>query len=139
MSENHQEFYDDLKKIGFKLEQEINEWIKENMNHEKVIVGASVAGNFYSEMIKKLHEYTHFLSLHLNFPTKDDVANTAKLIIQAEEKIDNLEEQIDQLSHSLESMKKLLNEQSSTAKNGEDKNKLLNEQAPAAKIYLCKG
>ncbi|MED1204458.1 hypothetical protein [Heyndrickxia acidicola] len=121
MSDNdHQELYDDLKKIGFKLEQEINDWIKENLNHEKVIIGASAAGKFYSEMIKKLHYYANFLSLQLNFPTKDDVANTAKLIIQAEEKIDHLEEQIDQLSKAIESMKGQLKEQAPAEKQDED-------------------
>jgi seryl-tRNA synthetase len=118
MSENeHQEIYDDLKKIGFKLEQEINEWIKENINHEKVIVGASAAGKIYSSMLKKLHEYANFLSLHLNFPTKDDVSNTARLIIQAEEKLDNLEEQIAKVSETLESIKKKMDVSSAAAPN----------------------
>lgn len=45
--------------------------------------------------IKSLSE---FVTLRLNLPTKDDVANIAKLNIQVEEKIDSLEEKFAMLA-----------------------------------------
>lgn len=51
--------------------------------------------------IKSLSE---FVTLRLNLPTKDDVANIAKLNIQVEEKIDLLEEKFAMLADRLQDM-----------------------------------
>ncbi len=51
--------------------------------------------------IKSLSE---FVTLRLNLPTKDDVANIAKLNIQVEEKIDSLEEKFAMLADRFQDM-----------------------------------
>lgn len=47
--------------------------------------------------INGLKENTEVLSQQMNFPTKNDIANVAKLVTQIEEKVDSLEESILQL------------------------------------------
>lgn len=57
----------------------------------------------YMELLRKNQD---LMSGFLNVPTKSDVANVAKLSVQAEEKIDILEEQIWNLQDSIGSLNK---------------------------------
>jgi predicted RNase H-like nuclease (RuvC/YqgF family) len=57
----------------------------------------------YLEMIKRNQE---IMASFMNMPTKNDVKNVAKLTIQAEEKIDALEEQIWNLQDSFAAINK---------------------------------
>ncbi|MGG1674335.1 polyhydroxyalkanoate biosynthesis repressor PhaR [Neobacillus sp. NRS-1170] len=59
--------------------------------------------SFYKDVINKGQE---LVGNQLNLPTKEDVANIAKLSIQTEEKLDSLEEQIWNLQDNVSSTNK---------------------------------
>ncbi|WP_170006213.1 hypothetical protein [Bacillus fonticola] len=99
------DIYEALKKMGFKLEQQMNELIQKQLDREDVIRQVNISGKLYGNMMKKLQDYTETLSVYLNFPTKKDVANTAKLVMQTEEKVDGLDEQLVRLTTSVDELK----------------------------------
>lgn len=85
---------------------EVNQIIKEKLNaviEDKKII--DLAGKMMWEQTQALRFIKTFSELaarRLNLPTKDDVANVAKLTIQVEEKIDSLEEKVSILADQLQ-------------------------------------
>lgn len=90
-----------LRKKAVELEKQLNDEIKKHLNKEGLAQLATANGELYATLIKQLHDYMELLSVHFNQPTKNDIANLAKVVIQTEEKIDNLEEQILDLKKSI--------------------------------------
>ncbi|WP_158737860.1 hypothetical protein [Alteribacillus sp. YIM 98480] len=86
--------YKDLKKLAFALEKNINDTIKKELNNENIAKAAGIAAKTHARFLRSLQEYSEILSAPLNIPTKKDVSNIAKLIIQLEDKIDNMEEEL---------------------------------------------
>ncbi|WP_226682359.1 hypothetical protein [Sutcliffiella horikoshii] len=83
-----------LKVKAIKIENAWNDAIKSSLNKESVFRMAGLESEFEAEKLRKLREQVEVLSLKYNFPTKNDVANIAKLLIQIEEKIDRFEGQL---------------------------------------------
>lgn len=96
------DFYAILKKAGFALEQQMNQQIQNALNNEDLVKFANDRSDVIASKISKLQKYVEILSTILLFPTKKDVANVAKLTLQTEEKVDQLEESIIKLKKSVE-------------------------------------
>ncbi|MEA3320243.1 MAG: hypothetical protein U9Q88_09465 [Bacillota bacterium] len=85
------------KKIKVKaivMENKWNEAIKAGLNKESVFRIVGLESELEAEKLRNMREQVEVLSLKYNFPTKNDVANIARLLIQIEEKIDRLEAQL---------------------------------------------
>ncbi|WP_404468827.1 hypothetical protein [Sutcliffiella horikoshii] len=93
-SNNKDERNKKLKVKAIKIENEWNEAIKSGLNNESVFRIVGLESELEAEKLKKVREQVEVLSLKYNFPTKNDVANIAKLLIQIEDKIDRLEGQL---------------------------------------------
>ncbi|TYS67151.1 hypothetical protein FZC76_16640 [Sutcliffiella horikoshii] len=76
------------------MENKWNEAIKAGLNKESVFRIVGLESELEAEKLRKMREQVEVLSLKYNFPTKNDVANIARLLIQIEEKIDRLEGQL---------------------------------------------
>jgi hypothetical protein len=112
MSENNS--YDSVRRVSEMWEKGLNGLLFQSIDNNPLIqiTMLGIAGNSrYIEMIKRNRE---LMANFMNLPTKNDVANAVKQTIQAEEKIDILEEQI-------------WNLQESFALATEDQNKMLGE------------
>lgn len=78
-----------------------------NLADNKEFVRTASSGlTTYSLYLERLRKSQELLAAVMNIPTKNDVANAAKLSIQTEEKIDLLEEQIWKLQDGVSSITK---------------------------------
>lgn len=100
------DIYETIRNAGFALETQLNEWIQDQLNKEKLVLPAAFLSNAHGKLIQFISEFQEIISLHLNTPTKDDVANVAKLLIQTEEKIDDLNERMNDLAAVVEKLRK---------------------------------
>lgn len=94
-----------MKLAGFKVEQEINNWIKDQLNHKNFVQGTNIAGKYYVHAMKCVQNRMGHLFTHLNIPSKKDVTNIGKLVLQVEEKVDKVEDQVISLQQQVESLK----------------------------------
>jgi hypothetical protein len=62
--------------------------------------------------MRNVKENVELLSFQYNFPTKNDVASLARLIIQLEEKMEGIEEQLTMVSRSLKQVQRKMQIQS---------------------------
>jgi hypothetical protein len=98
MSENNP--YDSFRQVSEMWEKSLNGLLFQSLNNNPLIQITKVgiqANSRYIEMLKRNRE---LMATYMNLPTKNDVANAVKQTIQAEEKIDILEEQIWNLQES---------------------------------------
>ncbi|MEQ2526595.1 hypothetical protein WMO40_07770 [Bacillaceae bacterium CLA-AA-H227] len=95
---NWQSFYEKLKRFGFLTELKLNEQIQNGLNRKEIIEFLNQFSFVYAEMLESLNKLVEMISGPLNFPTKNDVANIAKLAIQHEEKLNAIEEQLNSLN-----------------------------------------
>jgi len=100
--------YDLLKKGGTFLQFQINNMIQNQLNHYSLINVAKTQTNALTKKIKKLQQYTEQTAAVLNLPTKTDLSNATQLILQSEEKIDNIDDQLYQITTMLHEMKELV-------------------------------
>lgn len=91
------EFYKQLKVKGFKFENQANGYIQQSLNKEWLIQLSSLLIPLFTQFISGVQQKQESSAGLLNIPTKSDLANTARLIIDTQEKIDMLEEHIWQL------------------------------------------
>lgn len=88
------DFYKGLKLLGHQKEQQLNDKIRESINTRSFIETISRNAQQQVPRINKMQEASERISIIMNYPTKTDVANVAKLIIQLEEKVDKVEEML---------------------------------------------
>ena len=92
--------FDSLSKITSQLEKQMNDLIyqvTDNKEFVRLLKRGSLSHTLLQERLSKNQE---LLASQLNMPTKNDLANVAKIAIQTEEKLDGLEEQLWNLSDS---------------------------------------
>ncbi|WHX98546.1 polyhydroxyalkanoate biosynthesis repressor PhaR [Neobacillus sp. DY30] len=92
--------YDSLRQISEMWEKGLNGLLFQTINYNPLIQVTKMgidANSRYIEMLKRNRE---LMASYMNLPTKNDVANAVKQTMQAEEKIDILEEQIWNLQDS---------------------------------------
>lgn len=97
MMAKKRDVYYELKKHGTNAERKINKKIQDSLNKKEIIELASLYSNQIAPQIKRNQEIVDTLSIALNFPTKKDVANIAKMTVQLEEKLDKLDETLTSL------------------------------------------
>ncbi|MEH7115697.1 hypothetical protein V7124_25545 [Neobacillus niacini] len=98
MSENNS--YDSVRRVSEVWEKGLNGLLFQSIDNNPLIQITKLgidANSRYIEMLKRNRE---LMANFMNLPTKNDVANAVKQTIQAEEKIDILEEQIWNLQES---------------------------------------
>ncbi|MBO1511916.1 hypothetical protein [Metabacillus bambusae] len=100
-NEKANEFYKDLKKLAQGGESLLNEFIQKWLNQEELTRLVGKNSNMTGEIVKRLHKYQDLVTTALKIPTKDDIANIAKLVLQSEDKLDLIEEKFQKLQNSL--------------------------------------
>lgn len=108
LNKENSELFTLLKQLGFKLESRVNKYIQDNLNKEEVAIAANSAGHVLAHLIEAIHDYVEQLSSQLNFPTKKDVGRLGKLIVQSEDKLDNLEDEIHEVLCLLKELKMMI-------------------------------
>lgn len=95
---------------------EVNQIIKEKLNavieDTKIMDLAGKAMWEQTQALRFIKGLSELTALRLNLPTKDDVANVARLTIQVEEKIDTLEEKLSILIDKLQELRETENDNS---------------------------
>jgi CII-binding regulator of phage lambda lysogenization HflD len=87
---------------GYALEKQLNELIQTRLNRKEIAEYGDLGSEFLARRMRNVKENVELLSFQFNFPTKNDMANLARLMVQLEEKMDNIEEQLAKLSVSME-------------------------------------
>ena len=100
--EHTTDYYAGLKKSGIAIEQQINQHIQSLLNNKDLVKAANQHSDLITNNIRSLQKYVEVLSTILQIPTKNDVANVAKLTIQTEEKVDQLDERIMELTNTIQ-------------------------------------
>ena len=93
--------YDTFKKFSIQWEQRMNDMIHLCTNNNDFIKYAKMSSDSNAGYVEWLRKNQEMLANQLNLPTKNDLANVAKLSVQTQEKLDSLEEQIWNLSDSV--------------------------------------
>ncbi|WP_342430737.1 polyhydroxyalkanoate biosynthesis repressor PhaR [Neobacillus sp. FSL H8-0543] len=101
-NENQMNPLDSVKQISEMWEKGLNGLLFQSINNNQLIQMTKFGIDAHSRYIEMLKRNREMMASYMNLPTKTDVANVAKLSIQAEEKIDILEEQIWNLQESFE-------------------------------------
>ena len=107
------DFYELLKKGGTLLQYQLNNRIKNSLNQMSIIDFTTSKTIPLTNKIGQLQNYTEQLSNYINLPTKTDLANATQLILQSEEKIDNLDDQLFELTTMMKEVKQLIEQISS--------------------------
>lgn len=102
------ELFSLLKKLGFQLEGKVNKYIQDQLNKEELTLTANTAGHVLAHLIEAIHDYVEQLSSQLNFPTKRDVGRLGKLIVQSEDKLDNVEEELHEVLSLVKELKMMI-------------------------------
>lgn len=83
-----------VKQIGYKSEGKLNKWLHQLFEDDQVMKLLKQGAKNHRKGLKELREYMNVIALYLNVPTKEDVANVAKISKQIEEKVDAIEERL---------------------------------------------
>ena len=92
--------YDSFRQISEMLEKGLNGLLFQSINNNPIIQLTKLGIEANSRYIELLKRNREIMANYMNLPTKNDVANAVKQTMQAEEKIDILEEQIWNLQDS---------------------------------------
>ncbi|OLS41875.1 hypothetical protein BTR25_00445 [Bacillus sp. MRMR6] len=105
-SEKGYEPFEAFKQISNMWEKQLNGMLYMMTDNKEFVRLAKTGLDSHSRYMDLLRKNQELMAGLMNIPTKKDVANVAKLSIQAEAKIDILEEQIWNLQDSLGTIKK---------------------------------
>lgn len=92
--------YESARRISEMLEKGLNGLLFQSLNRNDLVRMTKVGLESHSRYMEILRKNQDLMAFYMNLPTKNDVANVAKLTVQAEEKMDILEEQIWKLQDS---------------------------------------
>lgn len=98
--------YESLHKFSLLWEKQINDFIFLLTNNNDFIKMSHRGTDLHSRYLETFKKNQEALASVLNLPTKNDVTNVANLTLQAEEKMEALEEQIWDLQDSVKSQNK---------------------------------
>ncbi|WP_110926322.1 hypothetical protein [Bacillus massiliglaciei] len=112
------EFYNLLKTLGTQTEQRVNGVIKSGLLNENLASSALNYSRQAASQIRRIQEQADRLSFLTNVPTKNDYTELKQLIVQLEEKMDELE---DFFITALQAMQTAVNPQNGTAAAGNDR------------------
>jgi len=83
--------------LGGKYEKKLNELIQDKLNNHSVINFANSEMKHHVKLLRHLRHLNEGAAQALNLPTKEDIANVARLSMQLEEKLDNMDAQLSKL------------------------------------------
>ena len=89
--------------LGAKYEEKLNSLIKDKLNDNGFIDLANEGIQQHVKTLKSLRQFNQLVAQQLNLPTKDDIANIARLTMQLEEKLDQIEDQLFKLLEEIQS------------------------------------
>ncbi|WP_052427475.1 hypothetical protein [Neobacillus niacini] len=92
--------YDSFLRVSEMWEKGLNGLLFQSIDNNPLIQMTKVGIEANSRYIERLKRNRELMANYMNLPTKNDVANAVKQTIQAEEKIDILEEKIWNLQES---------------------------------------
>jgi seryl-tRNA synthetase len=98
--------YEAYHKYSLLWEKQLNDFFYLLTNNNEFIKMSNLGTELHSRNMERFKKNQEAFASLLNLPTKTDVENVAALTIQAEEKIDTLEEQIWDLQDSIKSQSK---------------------------------
>jgi predicted RNase H-like nuclease (RuvC/YqgF family) len=98
--------YKSLHEYSQLWEKQINDFIYFCTNNKEFVKTSSLGTEINSRYLEAFKKNQETFASVLNLPTKNDVTNIASLTIQAEEKMEALEEQIWELQDSVKSQSK---------------------------------
>ena len=98
--------FESIHKLSLMWEKQINDFIYLWTDNKEFMKMSNVGTEINSRYLDALKKNQEALASVLNLPTKNDVANVASLTIQAEEKIEALEEQIWGLQDTMKTQSK---------------------------------
>ena len=98
--------YESLHKFSLLWEKQINDFIFLLTNNKDYVKMSHRGTDLHSRFLETFKKNQEALAGALNLPTKNDVTNVANLTLQAEEKMEALEEQIWDLQDSVKSQNK---------------------------------
>ncbi|WP_413301095.1 polyhydroxyalkanoate biosynthesis repressor PhaR [Bacillus sp. 1P10SD] len=95
-----------FKKYSDQLEKQMNDAIHLWTNNQEFVQFSRVSSDSHARFMEVVKKYNEFIANQLNLPSKNDLANVAKLAIQSEEKLETLEEQLWSLQDSVDASKR---------------------------------
>jgi Rad3-related DNA helicase len=98
--------YESLHKFSLLWEKQVNDFIYLWTNNKESVKMSQFGTEMHSRYMESFKKNQEALASVLNLPTKNDVTNVANLTLQAEEKMEALEEQIWDLQDSVKSQSK---------------------------------
>lgn len=98
--------FESFHKLSTLWEKQINDFIYLLTDNKDFVKMSKFSTEINSRYLEELKKNQEALASVLNLPTKNDVSNVAVLTIQAEEKMEALEEQIWDLQDSMKSQSK---------------------------------
>lgn len=93
--------YETFKKLGSHWEKHMNELVHLWTDNQEFLRASNVSADVQARYMEWIQTTQEMMANQLNLPTKKDVANVSKIAIQAEEKLDALEEQLWKISDSV--------------------------------------
>ncbi|MBM4765227.1 hypothetical protein [Bacillus sp. B15-48] len=82
----------DWAKLGVKYEMRVNALIQKMLNDKRCIEITNEGIKKHVKCVKLLRQFNESITELLNLPTKDDIARVARLTMQLEEKLDQMED-----------------------------------------------
>ncbi|MGS2779257.1 hypothetical protein ACVBAX_17995 [Robertmurraya sp. GLU-23] len=101
-SEQLDDLYSQIKLTGSKAETLLNDWIKNRVNKEDIVGLLGRRTQWYGKLIKEVQDAVETASVPLNIPTKRDVASVAKLTIQNEDRLEDIQQRLAQIETTLQ-------------------------------------
>lgn len=95
-----------LKLVSEMWEKQLNGLLYRLTDNKEFVRTANSGLNIYSHYLEQLRKNQELIAALMNIPTKKDIANAAKISIQAEEKIDILEEELWNIQDNLSALGK---------------------------------
>ncbi len=106
MSKEKYDPYKGFRQLTGLWEKQMNSLLLSMSDNNEYIKLSNVGLQTHTRYIEMLKRNQEIMASFMNMPTKNDVKNVAKLTIQAEEKIDALEEQVWNLQDSFAAINK---------------------------------
>lgn len=102
--------FDSFRKMSIQMEKQMNDSIKEWTNNKDFLGFMKIISDFQTKYTEQIKENQEMFLEGLNMPTQSDIQAVSLLAVQAEEKIDGLEEQVWELQDSVNGLKEELSE-----------------------------